>query len=102
VLFAHRPSTPRSLRKINANTEELDRSRGSLGCVGTGLVSPGHIVVLVAVLLLIFGPARLPEIGRSLGKGIREFRDSATAAQSDPEHTPDAIPAAPAREHDTP
>lgn len=42
----------------------------------SGLVSPWHIVILVMVLLLIFGPKRLPEMGRSLGRGMREFKDS--------------------------
>jgi len=43
--------------------------------MGTGLVSPWHIAILVLVVLLVFGPKKLPEIGRSLGKGIREFKD---------------------------
>ena len=37
-----------------------------------------ELIVLVVVLLLIFGPKRLPEIGRSLGRGMREFKDSVT------------------------
>lgn len=37
-----------------------------------------ELIVLVIVLLLIFGPKRLPEIGRSLGRGMREFKDSVT------------------------
>jgi sec-independent protein translocase protein TatA len=34
------------------------------------------LVVILVVALLVFGPKRLPEIGRSLGKGMREFKDS--------------------------
>jgi sec-independent protein translocase protein TatA len=41
-----------------------------------GLDNPLHIVILVVVLLLVFGAKRLPEIGRSLGSGMREFKDS--------------------------
>jgi sec-independent protein translocase protein TatA len=41
-----------------------------------GLDNPLHIVILVVVLLLVFGARRLPEIGRSLGSGMREFKDS--------------------------
>ncbi len=37
-----------------------------------------HLVILLIVALLVFGPKRLPEIGRSLGRGIREFKDSTT------------------------
>jgi sec-independent protein translocase protein TatA len=45
-----------------------------------GLDSPSHIAILVVVLLLVFGARRLPEIGRSLGSGIREFKHSVTGA----------------------
>jgi sec-independent protein translocase protein TatA len=41
-----------------------------------GLDNPLHVVILVVVLLLVFGARRLPEIGRSLGSGMREFKDS--------------------------
>ncbi len=41
-----------------------------------GLDNPIHIVFLVVILLLVFGARRLPEIGRSLGTGMREFKDS--------------------------
>ncbi len=40
------------------------------------LLSPMHIIVLLIVALLIFGPKRLPEIGSGLGKSIREFKQS--------------------------
>ena len=36
------------------------------------------LIVILIVALLVFGPKRLPEIGRSLGKGMREFKDSVT------------------------
>jgi sec-independent protein translocase protein TatA len=45
---------------------------------------PGNIgwqglVVILIVLLLVFGPKRLPEMGRSIGRGMREFKDSLTS-----------------------
>ena len=43
-----------------------------------GLDNPLHIAFLVVILLLVFGAKRLPEIGRSLGSGMREFKDSVT------------------------
>ncbi len=43
-----------------------------------GLDNPLHIAFLVVVLLLVFGARRLPEIGRSLGSGMREFKTSVT------------------------
>jgi sec-independent protein translocase protein TatA len=43
-----------------------------------GLDNPIHIAFLVVILLLVFGAKRLPEIGRSLGSGMREFKESIT------------------------
>jgi sec-independent protein translocase protein TatA len=43
-----------------------------------GLDNPLHIGLVLLVVLLIFGARRLPEIGRSLGSGIREFKQSVT------------------------
>lgn len=43
-----------------------------------GLDNPLHIIFLVVILLLVFGAKRLPEIGRSLGSGMREFKQSVT------------------------
>jgi sec-independent protein translocase protein TatA len=43
-----------------------------------GLDNPLHIAFLVVILLLLFGAKRLPEIGRSLGSGMREFKQSVT------------------------
>src|SRR4029077_17560335 len=43
-----------------------------------GLDNPLHIVFLVVILLLVFGAKRLPEIGRSLGSGMREVKHSVT------------------------
>jgi sec-independent protein translocase protein TatA len=42
------------------------------------------VIVILVVALLIFGPKRLPEIGHSLGKGMREFKDSITGKDDKP------------------
>jgi sec-independent protein translocase protein TatA len=39
-------------------------------------VGPLELIVVMAIALMIFGPKRLPEMGRSVGKGIREFKSS--------------------------
>ena len=49
-----------------------------------GLDNPLHIAVLVVILLLVFGAKRLPEIGRSLGSGMREFKDSISGEPKQP------------------
>jgi sec-independent protein translocase protein TatA len=51
--------------------------------MGSSLVSPTHLLLLALVALLLFGAKRLPEIGRSLGTGMREFKDSVTTNGSD-------------------
>jgi sec-independent protein translocase protein TatA len=43
------------------------------------------LIVVLVIVLLIFGPKRLPEMGRSLGKGIREFKESITSTGKDDE-----------------
>jgi sec-independent protein translocase protein TatA len=64
-----------------------------------GYVSnPVHIVILLGIALLLFGGRRLPEIGRSLGSGMREFKDAITGnspAESQPELPPAEQTAAP-------
>jgi sec-independent protein translocase protein TatA len=63
-------------------------------------VGPWELILLVVVLLLVFGSRRLPEIGRSVGKGMREFKQSVTGkdeelelhdAQDPPELTATAV-----------
>jgi len=44
-------------------------------------ISIWELMILLVVLLLIFGAKRLPEMGRSLGKGMREFKDSVTGVE---------------------
>jgi sec-independent protein translocase protein TatA len=49
-----------------------------------GLDNPLHIAILLLVVLLVFGARRLPEMGRSLGAGLRGFKESVTGEQSPP------------------
>ena len=48
-----------------------------------GLDNPLHIAFLLLIVLLVFGAKRLPEMGRSLGSGLRGFRDSLSGDSSD-------------------
>ncbi|HXR13235.1 MAG TPA: twin-arginine translocase TatA/TatE family subunit [Solirubrobacteraceae bacterium] len=65
-----------------------------------GLDNPLHILLLLLVVLLVFGAKRLPEIGRSLGEGMRGFKESIsgnsqeTLAPAPPAVTPVAAPEA--------
>jgi sec-independent protein translocase protein TatA len=42
----------------------------------SGLESPMHLLVVLIVAVLVLGPKKLPEVGRSLGSGLRQFKDS--------------------------
>jgi sec-independent protein translocase protein TatA len=74
-----------------------------------GNIGAPEIILLLLVALLLFGAKRLPEIGRSLGSGMREFKDSVTG--STPSHethttqlpvgTQDTTAPAPPRENET-
>jgi sec-independent protein translocase protein TatA len=53
-----------------------------------GIFQPMHLLVILFIALLVFGPKKLPELGRGLGDGIRSFKDSmkdekANAANTD-------------------
>ncbi len=41
-----------------------------------GLFQPMHLLVILAIALLVFGPKKLPELGKGLGEGIRGFKDA--------------------------
>ena len=64
-----------------------------------GLDNPLHIAFLVVLVLLVFGARRLPEIGRSLGSGMREFKQAITgesqSSTQSHEERPTLPPAAP-------
>jgi sec-independent protein translocase protein TatA len=46
-------------------------------------VSPIQLIIVLIIALVVLGPKRLPEVGRSLGKGIREFRGSVSGDSED-------------------
>src|ERR1700686_3477536 len=53
-----------------------------------GLDNPLHILFLLILLLLVFGAKRLPEMGRSLGSGMRGFKDSLSGENAQPAGAP--------------
>jgi sec-independent protein translocase protein TatA len=56
-----------------------------------GLENPLHIAILLVVVMLVFGAKRLPELGRSLGSGLRGFKQS-ISGETDAAHTPEPPP----------
>jgi sec-independent protein translocase protein TatA len=48
-------------------------------------IGPMELVVVLVIALLVIGPKKLPEVGKSLGKGMREFKDSLSGLNRDDE-----------------
>lgn len=65
------------------------------------IFQPTHLIFIFVVALLVLGPKRLPEVGRSLGKGIRDFRGAMSGIEDqthgifDPPEPPSASPEPP-------
>jgi sec-independent protein translocase protein TatA len=49
-----------------------------------------EIAIVLVIVLIVFGPKRLPDLGRSLGSGMREFKDSVTGGDDDDKKLPAA------------
>ncbi len=48
-----------------------------------GLFQPMHLLIILGLALVIFGPSKLPELGRGLGKGIRDFKKAISGDDKD-------------------
>ena len=59
-----------------------------------GGIGPLELGIVLLIVLIVFGPKRLPSLGRQLGSGMREFKDSITGKDEEPERP--AVAAAPA------
>jgi sec-independent protein translocase protein TatA len=60
-----------------------------------GAIQPWHLILVLVIVLIVFGPGRLPEVGKSVGGAIREFRKATT-------ETHDAVALPPASEPASP
>ncbi len=63
-----------------------------------GLFQPMHLLVILGIALLVFGPKKLPELGKGLGESIRGFKDalsSGAASSANPAPPPESKPAEP-------
>jgi sec-independent protein translocase protein TatA len=54
----------------------------------TGLLQPTHLIILLVVALIFLGPKRLPDAGRALGQGLREFKNSIGGLHDDDHKLP--------------
>jgi sec-independent protein translocase protein TatA len=55
--------------------------------MGRGLFQPMHLIVILAIVLIIFGPGKLPQLGESIGKSIRGFKKAMAEKDEEKEDT---------------
>ncbi|HKS96274.1 MAG TPA: twin-arginine translocase TatA/TatE family subunit [Terriglobia bacterium] len=61
-----------------------------------GLLQPTHLFFILLIVLIIFGPGKLPDLGRGLGKGIREFKEAMRGGMAEVQQTPVRVAISPA------
>jgi sec-independent protein translocase protein TatA len=57
-----------------------------------GNIGFAEVLIVLAIALIVIGPKKLPEVGRSLGRGIREFKESIGGARQDDDDDVDVSP----------
>jgi len=57
-----------------------------------GLLQPTHLIIIMAIVLIVFGPGKLADLGKTLGTGIREFREASSAQDAPPDPAPPPEP----------
>jgi sec-independent protein translocase protein TatA len=57
-----------------------------------GALQPAHLILILVIVLIIFGPGKLPELGKTLGQSIRELRNSASGDPQAGVEQPDDLP----------
>jgi sec-independent protein translocase protein TatA len=75
------PASPK--RKARRRVVESAHLANRKGCTMFGRLGIPELIIILAIIILIFGANRLPEIGRGIGKGIKNFKDSTREGQND-------------------
>jgi sec-independent protein translocase protein TatA len=75
------------LSESTANATKPLKTGG--GKMLTGLFQPMHLLIILVIVMIIFGPGKLPELGNSLGKAIRDFKKEMNESDKRPGSTPD-------------
>jgi sec-independent protein translocase protein TatA len=55
--------------------------------MGLGALQPGHLIVVLVIVLLVFGPGKLPQLGKAVGDGLRELKKATTGSGDDDDST---------------
>jgi sec-independent protein translocase protein TatA len=56
-----------------------------------GIFQPTHLILILVVVLIVFGPGKLPEVGKALGKTVHEFRRATSMSQEEKEEKKPAL-----------
>ena len=56
----------------------LGRGHSSTYSLAMGALEPGHLIVVLVIILIIFGPGKLPQLGKAIGDGVRELKRAST------------------------
>jgi sec-independent protein translocase protein TatA len=75
------------LSESTANATKSLKTGG--GKMLTGLFQPMHLLIILVIVMIIFGPGRLPELGNSFGKAIRAFKKEMNESDKRSDSTPD-------------
>jgi sec-independent protein translocase protein TatA len=72
------------MRRIAPEVVELTPFHHKRGNTMLGRVGIPELIIILMIIILIFGANRLPEIGRGIGKGIRNFKDATKDGENNP------------------
>jgi sec-independent protein translocase protein TatA len=76
------PRLPQAGRpSLSQATVDLAATKDSI--LFTSILQPSHLIIILVIALLILGPKRLPDAGRALGQGLKEFRSSVSGAHDE-------------------
>jgi sec-independent protein translocase protein TatA len=79
--LARRPRDPLALRAAHADQER----QATLRSFFMPNIGPMELVIVLVIALLVLGPKRLPDAGRAVGKGMRDFKDALSGSSKDDE-----------------
>jgi sec-independent protein translocase protein TatA len=67
----------------------LQTIKTNRGGMFTGLFQPMHLLIILVIVMIIFGPGKLPELGNALGKAIQDFKKEMNESDKRLDSTPD-------------